>query len=229
MDHPLAINQRFLKSSSPESAALSWLRSLNVICKTAHLWVNAFTSWLTHPQTFAFLLYLYFSCYKISNASSNPPLWNTLITVSAVQPPRDLLYQPQKQQILHLWVLNFLFFFFCNRTVNLFSLASYLQQLESDNFVRLGYVHLHLFYLEVDVPLILCKQRSEQSTSLQLLWGSIFDDCAQYNLINCINSLWASDSVCVASHYNTCFPQAPCPGAVSRHTLPKTFCTEAVF
>lgn len=79
--------------------------------------------------------------------------------------------------------------FFGYRTVNLFSLSSYLQQLESDNLVRLSYVHLHLFYLEDDVPLILCKQRSEQSTSLQSLWGSSFDDCAQYNLINSIISL----------------------------------------
>lgn len=109
MDHPLAIDQRFLESSSPDSAALSWLKSLNVIYKTAHLWVNAFTSWLTHPQTFAFLLYLYFSCYKISNASSNPPLWNTPIAaVSTAWPLRDLLYHPQKQRILHLWVFKIL-------------------------------------------------------------------------------------------------------------------------
>lgn len=109
MDHPLAINQRFLKSTSPDSAALSWLRSLNVIYKTAHLRVNAFTSWLTHPQTFAFLLYLCFSCCKISNASSSPPLWNTRITAgSTAWPLRDLLYQPQKQQILHLWVFRIL-------------------------------------------------------------------------------------------------------------------------
>lgn len=89
---------------------------------------------------------------------------------------------------------------FVNRTVNLFSVSSYLQQLESDNYVRLSYAHLHLFCLEVDVPLILCKQRLEQSTSLQLLFRSIFDDCAQYNVINCINSLQrfpVSFSLCV--------------------------------
>lgn len=50
--HPLAINQMFLKSSSTDSTALSWFLSLSVIYKTAHLRVNAFTPWLTHPQTF---------------------------------------------------------------------------------------------------------------------------------------------------------------------------------
>lgn len=211
MDHPLAINQRFQKSSSPESAALSWLRSLNVIYKTAHLRVNAFTSWLTHPQTFAFLLYLYFSCYKISNAFSNPPLWNTLITaVSTAWPLRDLLYEPQKQEILQLWVFKILLvtgqwiYFLCH-----------LQQLESSNLVRLSYIHLHLFYLEIDILLILCKERLEESTSLQLLWGSIFDDCAQYHLINCINSLqWfpVSCRLCVCCQplqhllYTSCLP-----------------------
>lgn len=120
MDHPLAINHRFQKSSSPVSAALSWLRSLNVIYKTAHLRVNAFTSWLTHPQTFAFLLYLYFSCYKISNASSNPPLWNTVITaVSIAWAFRDLLYQPQRANSPPVSFSNFT----GNRTVNLFSLS----------------------------------------------------------------------------------------------------------
>lgn len=38
----------------------------------------------------------------------------------------------------------------------------------SDNFVRLGYIHLHLFHLEIDVRLISFRQRLEQSTSLHI-------------------------------------------------------------
>lgn len=115
--------------------------------------------------------------------------------------------------------------------MNLFSLSS--QQLESDNFVRFSYIHLHLSYLEIDAPLILWKQGLEQSTSLQLLWGSIFDDCAQYHLINCINSLqWfpVSCRLCVCCQpLQRCFPQAAYSGAVSRHMLPKTCSINAIF
>lgn len=97
----------------------------------------------------------------------------------------------QKQQILHLWVFKIFYLELGGGKGGgeLYSLSLSPATGKSDNFVRLGYIHLHLFYLEIDVPLILCRQRLEQSTSLHILWSSIFDDCAQYHLINCIKAL----------------------------------------
>lgn len=57
-----------------------------------------------------------------------------------------------------------------------------------ENFVRLGYIHLHLFHLEIDVYLISFRQRLKQSTSLHISRSSIFDDYV-HHLINCIKTL----------------------------------------
>jgi len=77
--HSPAINHRLVKSSSTEPAALSWFLSLSVIYRTAHLGENAFTSWLTHPQTFAFRPYLYFCYYGTSAALPKAPLQDSPI------------------------------------------------------------------------------------------------------------------------------------------------------
>lgn len=58
---------------------------------------------------------------------------------------------------------------------------------KSNNFVRVGYVHL--FYLEIDVPLMPCRQSLEWSIPLHILWNPSSDDCAQHHFINCIKSL----------------------------------------
>lgn len=60
---------------------------------------------------------------------------------------------------------------------------------KSGNLVRLRVISIYIYCLEIDAPLLLCRQRLEQSISLQILGSSNLDDYAVYHLINCMKKV----------------------------------------
>lgn len=97
------------------------------------------------------------------------------------------------------WFFYFLLFFFLgnrNRMGKLYSLSLLPEIGKSGNLVRLGVISIYIYCLEIDAPLLLCRQRLEQSTSLQILGSSNLDDNAVYHLINRMKKVQWSPMSC---------------------------------